>query len=331
MLEYVLRRIAVMFLVLVAVSVCAFAIIQLPPGDFLTDYIAALQMRGTSVDQAEVEALRHQYGLDRPIYAQYLRWMSKIVRGDMGWSFSYRRAVSDLLRERLPMTVLISVLSLLFVYVVAVPIGIYSATHQYSAADYGFTVFGFVGLATPNFLLALVLMLLFFYLFDLNIGGLFSIQYVNAPWSFAKFLDLLGHLPVPIIVLGTAGTAGLIRVLRGSLLDELSKQYVITARAKGLAEQRLLFKYPVRVAVNPIISTVGWLLPEIVSGETIVAIVLGLPTIGPLVFTSLLSQDMFLAGSTIMLLSFLTVIGTLISDLLLVWVDPRIRFEAVQE
>ena len=330
MLEYVLRRIAVMVLVLVAVSVCGFAIIQLPPGDFLTDYIAALQMRGTSVDQAEIEALRHQYGLDRPLYAQYLRWMSKIVRGDMGWSFSYRRPVSDLLQERLPMTVLISVLSLLFVYVVAVPIGIYSATHQYSVADYGFTVFGFFGLATPNFLLALVLMMLFFYLFDLNIGGLFSIQYVNAPWSFAKFLDLLGHLPVPIIVLGTAGTAGLIRVLRGSLLDELSKQYVITARAKGLAEQRLLFKYPVRVAVNPIISTVGWLLPEIVSGETIVAIVLGLPTIGPLVFNSLLSQDMFLAGSTIMLLSFLAVVGTLISDLLLVWVDPRIRFEAVQ-
>ena len=330
MLEYVLRRIAVMILVLVAVSVCAFAIIQLPPGDFLTDYIAALQMRGTSVDQAEIEALRHQYGLDRPIYAQYLRWMSKIVRGDMGWSFSYRRPVRDLLQERLPMTILISVLSLLFVYIVAVPIGIYSATHQYSAADYGFTVFGFVGLATPNFLLALVLMLLFFYLFDLNIGGLFSIQYVNAPWSFAKFLDLLAHLPVPIIVLGTAGTAGLIRVLRGSLLDEISKQYVITARAKGLEERRLLFKYPVRVAVNPIISTVGWLLPEIVSGETIVAIVLGLPTIGPLVFTSLLSQDMFLAGSTIMLLSFLTVVGTLISDLLLVWVDPRIRFEAVQ-
>ena len=330
MLEYVLRRIAVMILVLVAVSVCAFVIIQLPPGDFLTDYIAALQMRGTSVDQAEIEALRHQYGLDRPIYAQYVRWMSKIVRGDMGWSFSYRRPVRDLLQERLPMTILISVLSLLFVYIVAVPIGIYSATHQYSVADYGFTVFGFVGLATPNFLLALVLMLLFFYLFDLNIGGLFSIRYVNAPWSLAKFLDLLAHLPVPIIVLGTAGTAGLIRVLRGSLLDEISKQYVITARAKGLEEQRLLFKYPVRVAVNPIISTVGWLLPEIVSGETIVAIVLGLPTIGPLVFTSLLSQDMFLAGSTIMLLSFLTVVGTLISDLVLVWVDPRIRFEAVQ-
>ena len=319
-----------MILVLVAVSMCGFAVIQLPPGDYLTDYVAALQMRGTSVDQAEIEALRHQYGLDRPLHAQYLRWMSKIVRGDMGWSFSYRRPVSDLLQERLPMTVLISVLSLLFVYVVAIPIGIYSATHQYSVADYGFTVFGFFGLATPNFLLALVLMMLFFYLFDLNIGGLFSIQYVNAPWSFAKFLDLLGHLPVPIIVLGTAGTAGLIRVLRGSLLDELSKQYVITARAKGLEEQRLLFKYPVRVAVNPIISTVGWLLPEIVSGETIVAIVLGLPTIGPLVFTSLLSQDMFLAGSTIMLLSFLTVVGTLISDLLLVWVDPRIRFEAVQ-
>ena len=269
-------------------------------------------------------------GLDKPLYVQYFLWMGKMVRGNMGWSFAHHRPVSELLWERLPMTALISLLSLVFVYLVAVPIGIYSATHQYSFADYSVTVVGFVGLATPNFLLALVLMIVFFQLFGLKIGGLFSIAYVNAPWSFAKVLDLLRHLPVPIIVIGTAGTAGLIRVLRGSLLDELRKQYVITARAKGLSERPLLFKYPVRVAVNPLVSTVGWLLPEIVSGETIVAIVLGLPTIGPLVFFSLLQQDMFLAGSTIMLLSFLTVIGTLISDLMLAWVDPRIRFEAVQ-
>ena len=319
-----------MLMLLLVLSVCAFAIIQLPPGDYITDYIAELQMRGTDVSEAEIENLRHQYGLDKPLYVQYFLWMGKMVRGNMGWSFAHHRPVSELLWERLPMTALISLLSLVFVYLVAVPIGIYSATHQYSFADYSVTVVGFVGLATPNFLLALVLMIVFFQLFGLKIGGLFSIAYVNAPWSFAKVVDLLRHLPVPIIVIGTAGTAGLIRVLRGSLLDELRKQYVITARAKGMGERPLLFKYPVRVAVNPLVSTVGWLLPEIVSGETIVAIVLGLPTIGPLVFFSLLQQDMFLAGSTIMLLSFLTVIGTLLSDLLLVWVDPRIRFEAVQ-
>ena len=330
MVGYIFRRMAYMLILLLVLSVCAFAIIQLPPGDYITDYIAELRMRGTTVDEAEIEALRHQYGLDKPLYLQYFLWMGKMVRGNMGWSFAHHRPVSELLWERLPMTALISLLSLLFVYLVAVPIGIYSATHQYSFADYSFTVIGFVGLASPNFLLALVLMIVFFQLFDLKIGGLFSIAYVNAPWSFAKVLDLLRHLPVPIIVIGTAGTAALIRVLRGSLLDELRKQYVITARAKGLGERPLLFKYPVRVAVNPLVSTVGWLLPEIVSGETIVAIVLGLPTIGPLVFFSLLQQDMFLAGSTIMLLSFLTVIGTLLSDLMLVWVDPRIRFEAVQ-
>ena len=320
-----------MLMLLLVLSVCAFAIIQLPPGDYITDYIAELQMRGTDVSEAEIENLRHQYGLDKSLYVQYFLWMGKMVRGNMGWSFAHHRPVSELLWERLPMTALISLLSLVFVYLVAVPIGIYSATHQYSFADYSVTVVGFVGLATPNFLLALVLMIVFFQLFGLKIGGLFSIAYVNAPWSFAKVLDLLRHLPVPIIVIGTAGTAGLVRVLRGSLLDELRKQYVITARAKGMGERPLLFKYPVRVAVNPLVSTVGWLLPEIVSGETIVAIVLGLPTIGPLVFFSLLQQDMFLAGSTIMLLSFLTVIGTLISDLMLVWVDPRIRFEAVQK
>lgn len=330
MFEYIVRRVVYMLIVLVVISVCSFILIQLPPGDYLTDYLARLESRSSGIDKAMIDALRIQYGLDLPLHGQYLRWVGKMFRGDFGLSFAFERPVRDLLFERLPMTVLLSILSLVFVYVVSIPIGIYSATHQYSITDYGVTVFGFIGLATPNFLLALVLMLLFFQIFGLNIGGLQSIEFLDEPWSVAKFLDFLAHLPVPVIVIGTAGTAGLIRVLRSSLLDELSKQYVITARAKGLEERKLLFRYPVRVAVNPIISTVGWVLPAIVSGETIVAIVLGLPTIGPLVFRSLMQQDMFLAGSTIMILSFLTVVGTLISDILLVIVDPRIRFEAVR-
>ncbi|TET12590.1 ABC transporter permease, partial [Candidatus Aerophobetes bacterium] len=224
-------------------------------------------------------------------------------------------------------TVAISIFTLLFTYVVAIPIGIYSATHQYSIADYGFTIAGFAGLATPNFLLALILMFVFYKYFGLSAGGLFSPAYQLAPWSVAKFLDMLKHLPIPIIVIGTAGIASLIRVMRGCLLDELRRQYVITARAKGVSERRLLFKYPVRVAINPIVSTIGWVLPAIVSGETITAIVLSLPTTGPLLFAALRAQDMYLAGSTIMFLTVLTLIGTLLSDFLLVWIDPRIRYE----
>ena len=256
--------------------------------------------------------------------------MRKMAQGDFGMSFTFNRPVAALLAERLPLTVTISLFALLFVYVVSVPVGIYAATHQYSLGDYAMAVLGFIGLATPNFLLALFLMIVFFRAFGLSIGGLFSPEFVNAPWSLARLWDLLKHLPVPVIVIGTAGTASLIRILRGSLLDELAKQYVITARAKGMSERSLLFKYPVRLAMNPIISTVGWVLPAIVSGETIIAIVLGLPTIGPLVFSALLRQDMFLAGSTIMILSFLTVVGTLISDVMLAIVDPRIRFEGVE-
>jgi peptide/nickel transport system permease protein len=326
MLEYVLRRIAVMFLVLVAVSVCAFAIIQLPPGDFLTDYIAALQMRGTSVDQAEVEALRHQYGLDRPIYAQYLRWMSKIVRGDMGWSFSYRRPVSDLLQERLPMTILISVLSLLFVYVVAVPIGIYSATRQYSLFDYGFTFTGFIGLATPNFLLALVLMFVAAKYLSTSVGGLLSPEFESAAFSLGKLWDFFKHVWVPIVVVGTAGTASLIRILRANLLDELKKPYVEMQRAKGVPEGRLIIRYPLRVAVNPFISSIGWILPQFVSGTVITAVVLNLPTAGPLFLQAVRAQDMPLAGAFIMLTGFLTIIGMLASDIVLAIVDPRIRY-----
>ena len=250
-----------------------------------------------------------------------------MLHGDFGKSFQWNMPVSELIGERLMLTVTISILTLLFTYVVAIPIGIYSATHQYSIGDYSFTIFGFAGLATPNFLLALILMFVFYKYFGLSAGGLFSIEYALAPWSVGKVIDMLKHLPIPIIVIGTAGTAELIRIMRGCLLDELRKQYVITARAKGVSERRLLFKYPVRIAINPIVSTIGWTLPTIVSGTTITAIVLSLPTTGPLLFRALISQDMYLAGSTIMFLTFLTVIGTLISDILLVWVDPRIRYE----
>ncbi len=316
-----------MIIILLAVSVVSFIIIQLPPGDYLTYYMQRLKASGVEVGEAQIRSLERQYGLDLPVYAQYFKWMWKMLHGDFGRSFQWNRPVSELIAERLPLTVTISILTLFFIYAVAIPIGIYSATHQYSIGDYGFTVFGFAGLATPNFLLAIILMFVFYKYFGLSAGGLFSVEYQIAPWSVGKFLDMLKHLPIPIIVIGTAGTASLIRVMRGCLLDELGKQYVITARAKGVAERALLFKYPVRVAVNPIISTIGWTLPRIVSGETITAIVLSLPTTGPLLFSALLAQDMYLAGSTIMFLSSLTVIGTLISDILLVWVDPRIRYE----
>jgi len=317
-----------MLIILFVVSIVAFIIIQLPPGDYLTSYIMQLQLTGTKVSEAEIATLKKQYGLDLPMYQQYFKWVWGMFHGDFGRSFQYgERLVSELIGERLLLTITISLFTLIFTYAVAVPIGIYSATHQYSAGDYTFTIVGFAGLATPNFLFALILMFLFYKWFGLSVGGLFSSRYLTAPWSLYKLADMLKHLPIPIIVIGTAGTAGLIRVMRGCLLDELRKQYVITARAKGVAERTLLFKYPVRVAINPIVSTIGWTLPGIVSGETITAIVLNLPTTGPLLFHALLVQDMYLAGSTIMFLCFLTVIGTLISDVLLVWVDPRIRYE----
>ena len=326
MASYILRRLAYMVILLVALSVVVFIVIQLPPGDMMTVMLARMEAGGAdaSLGGEEISAMQKQYGLHLPAHLQYLRWA-----GNLGPSFVYGRPVTVLLLERLPLTVLLSGITLLFAYVVAIPIGIYSATHQYSLGDYGFTVVGFVGLATPNFLLALILMYLLLTLFGVSPGGLFSGEFEHAPWSFAKFLNGLGHLPLPIIVIGMAGTAAIIRVMLGTLLDELRKQYVITARAKGVSETALTFKYPVRVALNPIISTVGWLLPEIVSGSTIVAIVLSLPTVAPLLFSALLQEDMFLAGSTLMVLAALTIIGTLISDLLLVITDPRIRFERV--
>ena len=327
MIGYIAQRLIYAVVTFLFLSVVVFIIIQLPPGDFLTSYVARLEQEGSIIDEAEIEALKRDYGLEATPIEQYFRWFGRFVQGEMGRSFEWNQPVERLLKERLPYTILLSLITLFFTYVVAVPIGIYVATNQYGITDYLFSVLGFAGLATPNFMLALILMFLFFKYFGLSVGGLFSSEYALAPWSLGKVWDLFTHLWVPIIVIGTAGTAGIIRVMRGTLLDELNKQYVITARAKGVAEGKLLFRYPVRMAINPIVSTVGWQLPRIVSGETIVAIVLSLPTTGPLLFKALISQDMFLAGSIVMFLGILTLIGTFLSDILLIVVDPRIRFE----
>lgn len=342
---------------LFAISFISFSLIQLPPGDYLTSYITALEETGESVAEEQVEALRRRYNLDEPFFLQYSKWLNNLLPfgftrqesgsylwlyaedgttsfnwpgfkwPDFGMSFEWNRQVTELIGERLFLTVVISIFTLLFTWALAIPIGIYSAVRQYSWGDYAFSVLGFIGLATPNFLLALIFMYVGYSVFGVSAGGLFSPEYVGADWSVAKFSDLIAHLWIPVIVIGTAGTAGLIRVMRGNLLDELPKQYVMTARAKGLSPWKLLVKYPVRVALNPLISTVGWVLPGIVSGSVIVAVVLGLPTVGPLLLRALQNQDMYLAGSMVMLLSFLTVIGTLISDILLLWLDPRIRYE----
>lgn len=327
MISYIARRILYMMIVVIVVSIVSFIIIQLPPGDYVTSRIIQLQLSGADVSQGEILSLKRQYGLDLPLYAQYLHWIWNILHGDFGRSFMWDRPVAQLIGERLALTMIISLSTLLFSYALAVPIGIYSATHQYSAGDYIFTVIGFIGVAIPGFLIALILMFLAYKYLGVNVTGLFSQQFVRAPWSWAKFFDLLKHLPVPILIVGTSGTAWLIRVMRGCLLDELKKQYVVTARAKGVNERKLLFRYPVRIAINPIISTIGWILPQIISGSTIVEMVLNLPTTGPLLFNALIGQDMYLAGSFILILSFFTVLGTFISDLLLMWVDPRIRFE----
>jgi peptide/nickel transport system permease protein len=325
-LSYVGRRVLLMIPTVFVISVVAFAIIQLPPGDYLTTIVSQLQAQGDQIDQAQLEALSKRYGLDQPIYVQYLKWMGAIIMDlDFGQSFAWNKPVTDLLAERLPFTVILAVSTLLFTWVVAFPIGVYSAVRQYSVGDYLATTFGFLGLAIPNFLIALVLMYIGMTYFNQSVGGLFSEEFQDAAWNLGKVLDLLAHLWVPIVVLGTAGTAGLIRVLRANLLDELHKPYVIAARARGLPERRLTVKYPLRTALIPFVSTVGWVLPGLFSGEVIVSQVLNLPTTGPLLLDALKSQDMYLAGSIILIVSVLTVIGTLISDLLLAWLDPRVR------
>ena len=327
MISYIVRRLLYMFITFWMLTVVVFVIIQLPPGDYLTTYIVALQEQGGFVDEEEEAALRKYYGLDGTPIEQYVRWVWRFVQGDMGRSFEWNRPVIDLIKERLPLTVMISLTTLVFSNLVSIPVGIYAATHQYGLGDYAAAILGFIGMATPNFMLGLLVMYVFFKYFGLSVGGLFSPELALEPWSWAKVWDLFQHLWVPVIVIGTGGTAGGIRVMRGVLLDELGKQYVITARAKGLSERKLLFKYPVRLALNPMASTIGWSLPGIVSGSTIVSIVLALPTTGPLIFQALMSQDMFMAGSIVMVLSILTIIGTLVSDILLIIVDPRIRFE----
>ena len=330
MTTYILRRILIMIPTLLFISVISFAIIQLPPGDYLTTYSANLAQSGEDADEAVVATLRATYGLDKPVYVQYWRWISGVVRrGDFGQSFSYNKPVSELIWERLGLTVVISLMTVVLTWIIAIPIGIYSATRQYTFFDYVFTFLGFIGMSTPGFLFALVLMTLAYEWFGTS-GGLFSDQYIDASWSFAKAVDLLKHVWVPVVILSVQGTAGLIRQVRANLLDQLEMPYVVTARAKGLGEIRLLLKYPVRVAINPIVSTIGWMLPTLVSGSVIVAQVLNLPTTGPLLLRALMEQDMYLAGSMVLMLSTLTVIGTLISDVLLAWVDPRIRFERQQ-
>jgi peptide/nickel transport system permease protein len=316
-----------MVVLVFAASMIAFVVIELPPGDYVTSYLHQLESSGQMVTEAQAIALRQRYGLDLPPVLRYFKWLGNLVRGDLGRSFRYNKPVKELLAERLPFTFVIAITTLIFTYLVAIPIGIYSATHQYSVGDYFFSVLGFAGLAIPSFLLALILMYVLYTVFGVSIGGLFSLEYRDAPWSIGKLWDLAKHLPVPVIVVGMAGTAALVRIMRSCLLDELGKQYVVTARCKGLTENTLLFKYPVRISINPIVSTIGWTLPQIVSGGTIVAIVLSLPTTGPLLFQALLTQDMYLAGSTIMILTILTVVGTLLSDVLLAWLDPRIRYE----
>jgi peptide/nickel transport system permease protein len=326
MLGYIVRRLVYMVITLVAISIVSFVVIQLPPGDFLTTYVTSAAREGRTINPSELAALEARYGLDQPVAVQYLDWVAGMAQGDFGYSFKYGRPVGDLIWDRIGLSFLLSVLTLVFVWLIAFPLGVISAARQYSWGDYISAIFGMVGLATPDFLFALVLLWLSFDLFGQSVGGLFSPQFVDAPWSLARFGDFLAHLWVPLVVLGTNGVAGLSRVLRANLLDELNKPYVTAARARGLRERTLLLKYPVRIAMNPFVSTSGGLLPALVSGEAIVAIVLSLPTTGPLLLEALQSQDMYLAGSMVLLLSTLGVIGTLLSDLALAWFDPRIRY-----
>ena len=316
-----------MVIMIVFISFFAFVIINLPPGDYLTTYIQQLKASGTKVDDSMIENLKRQYGLDKPFHMRYVKWVSNMLHGDFGRSFQWSRPVLDIVLSRLPFTIALVLSSMVFVYLVSIPIAIYSATHQYSIGDYLATVFGFLGLAIPNFLFALVLMYFLFKYTGIQTGGLLSQEFQDAAWSMAKLLDFLKHLIPPVVVIGTAGTAGLIRTMRGTLLDEINQLYVTVGRAKGMPRWRLIFKYPVRIALNPVISTIGWILPALVSGGTIVSIVLNLPTLGSILYRSLMSQDMYLAGSIVIFQTFLTFIGTFLSDMLLVWSDPRIRFE----
>jgi peptide/nickel transport system permease protein len=324
-LAFLVRRFIIMIWTLAGISVLVFIIIQLPPGDYLSTYIAEIQAMGERIADEKIQFLREQYGLDKPLWQQYFVWVAGLLHGDLGYSFEYSQPVADVIGDRLFLTLLLNFFTVLFIYIVSFPIGVYSATHQYSAADTSLSFLGFLGLATPNFLLALILLYLTNVWFGTSIGGLMDPEFIDKPWSVDKALSVLEHLWVPVIVIGTSGTAGMIRRLRANLLDELQKQYVTTARAKGVPEGRLLRRYPLRMALNPFISDIGSLLPQVVSGSVIVSAVMSLPTTGPMLLSSLQSQDMYLAGSFLMFLAVLTVIGMLVSDILLAVLDPRIR------
>ena len=330
MTSYVVRRLVMAVVTVVVISMLTFLIIQLPEGDFVDSYVRELESFGANVSLKEADHLREIWGLNRPLPVQYFKWITQLLQGNLGTSFSmqHHRPVREIIADRLVMTVVLAGCSLVFTWIVALPIGIYSAVRQRTLGDYTATVVGYFGLATPDFLLALAIMYWAFLIFDTNLGGLFSDQYLDAPWSLARLWDLLKHLPIPTAIVGLTGTAGLIRIMRANLLDELRKPYVVTARSKGMTEGRLIAKYPVRLALNPFASTVGYILPQLVSGSIFVALVMSLPTLAPVLYQALLRQDMLLAGNILLMVSILTVIGTFLSDLVLLWIDPRIRVGA---
>jgi peptide/nickel transport system permease protein len=327
MTRYILQRLALLPLLMVIYSFVIFVIIQAPPGDFLTAYVATLASSGSSLSAEQIAAMRHQYGLDQPMIVQYFLWVQHLLHGDFGLSLEYQRPNAELISEMLGLTLALALFSFVLTWVLAIPAGIYSATHPRSIGDHVLTVINYIGVATPNFMLALILMWVAFAYFDVSVTGLFSPEYVNAPWSWGRVADLLAHIWLPALVLGVAGTARLSRIMRANLLDELNKPYVVTARAKGMKEWRLVLRYPVRLAFNPLVSTIGWYLPQLFSGSLIVATVMNLPNIGPLLLRALVNQDMYLAGGILLIYSFLTVVGTLVSDVLLALFDPRIRVE----
>jgi peptide/nickel transport system permease protein len=327
MVNYIIRRFFHATVLFFAVSVVVFTVIQLPPGDYLTTLAADLERQGSQKAEMQLASLRQRYGLDRPVYVQYFLWITNFVRGDFGESFQYQKPVTELIGDSLLLTIIISLVTWVFTWVVAIPIGIYSATHKYSFLDQVFTILSFIGLATPGFLLALILMVVSVYVFGSPIGGLFSPGMVEQPWSLAKLADLMKHMWVPVVLIGLSGTAELVRIMRGNLLDILNQQYVQSARARGLSEQVVVWKHAVRMAINPLISIIGLQLPGIISGSIIISIVLGLPTLGPLLYRALRVQDMYFAGSFLMLLSLLLILGNFIADIALAWADPRIHYD----
>ncbi|MDO4387814.1 MAG: ABC transporter permease [Eubacteriales bacterium] len=325
MLQYIVKRTLVLIPLLLALSIVVFIIIQLPPGDYLTTYINQLRSTGMEVTEDQIKALEARYGFDQPMYMQYLKWMKNLLQGDMGYSFVYNRPVNKLVGSRLPATIAISLVSTIIIWLIAFPIGFYSATHKYSFGDYAFTGISFFGVSVPEFLLAILIMYIYFLVTRKYAGGLYSDVYAGKPWTWDKIVDMLKHVWIPLLVIAITGTAGLFKTFRANLLDELGKPYVKTARAKGVSNMRLLIKYPVRIALIPFIATVGWMLPGLISGQTVLSMVLSLPTVGPLLITALQNQDMYLAGSIVFVMGLMAMIGTLVSDILLAVTDPRIR------